>query len=258
MSDLDDFEGVLAATTNAASSVDLDLLEDLLPELAEAEDGRQAKRLIERRLPADAAEALAGVVRTANLQTALVALAAAIRTARAVRNELGETTVVWSGPTVRTLAVRPTRQVVLDLINRARISLTLVTYVSYDIDDLVKALDEARLNRKVEVRLVVDTKQDSKDSQGPKASKAFKNVPRAVPVYRWPRENRGEKGGIMHVKTVIQDRRAMLLSSANLTSAAFDRNMELGLLVEGGHLPERVDRHFDELIDNDELQLLNK
>lgn len=57
----------------------------------------------------------------------------------------------------------------------------------------------------------------------------------------------------MHVKSVIQDRQAMLLSSANLTSAAFDRNMELGLLVAGGTLPERVDRHFDELIETGEL-----
>src|SRR5690606_21562274 len=125
-------------------------------------------------------------------------------------------------------------------------------------DDLVDGLDEARLSRRVRVRLIVDTKQDSKNSQGPDAAKAFKNVPRAVPVYRWPRERRGAEGGLMHVKAVIQDRRAMLLSSANLTSAAFDRNMELGLLVEGGTLAERVEQHFDELIDNDELQLLGQ
>ncbi len=89
-------------------------------------------------------------------------------------------------------------------------------------------------------------------------SKAFRNVPKAVPVYRWPREKRGEKGGIMHVKTVIQDRRAMLLSSANLTGAAFDRNMELGLLIEGGNLPDRVDRQFDELIEAEQLRPLHQ
>jgi phosphatidylserine/phosphatidylglycerophosphate/cardiolipin synthase-like enzyme len=53
----------------------------------------------------------------------------------------------------------------------------------------------------------------------------------------------------MHIKTVIMDRRAILVSSANLTGAAMDRNMELGLLVEGGRVPETVDRHIDELIE---------
>jgi cardiolipin synthase A/B len=57
----------------------------------------------------------------------------------------------------------------------------------------------------------------------------------------------------MHVKTVIMDREAILVSSANLTGAAMDRNMELGLLVEGGHLAETVDRHFDELIEAEQV-----
>jgi phosphatidylserine/phosphatidylglycerophosphate/cardiolipin synthase-like enzyme len=40
----------------------------------------------------------------------------------------------------------------------------------------------------------------------------------------------------------------MFLSSANLTEYAFTINMELGLLVTGGTLPERVQRHFERLV----------
>lgn len=40
----------------------------------------------------------------------------------------------------------------------------------------------------------------------------------------------------------------MFLSSANLTEYAFTINMELGLLVTGGKLPEQVEQHFERLI----------
>ena len=48
----------------------------------------------------------------------------------------------------------------------------------------------------------------------------------------------------------------MFLSSANLTEYAFTINMELGLLVTGGKLPEKVERHFERLIDDRSLILV--
>ena len=55
--------------------------------------------------------------------------------------------------------------------------------------------------------------------------------------------------GILHVKCVVADGRWLFLSSANLTDYAFTINMELGLLITGGDLPNRIERHFDRLID---------
>jgi phosphatidylserine/phosphatidylglycerophosphate/cardiolipin synthase-like enzyme len=40
----------------------------------------------------------------------------------------------------------------------------------------------------------------------------------------------------------------MLVSSANLTSSALERNMELGVVVTGGSAPSRIGRHFRDLI----------
>jgi hypothetical protein len=44
------------------------------------------------------------------------------------------------------------------------------------------------------------------------------------------------------------DGRWLFLSSANLTKSAFSLNMELGLLITGGHAPVKIERIFESLI----------
>jgi len=61
------------------------------------------------------------------------------------------------------------------------------------------------------------------------------------------------KLGILHVKCAVADGNHLFLSSANLTDYAFTINMELGLLVTGGKLPEHVERHFERLIEAGQL-----
>jgi hypothetical protein len=78
------------------------------------------------------------------------------------------------------------------------------------------------------------------------------DVASACSVYYWPQEQRAKdengKVGILHVKCAVADGYRMFLSSANLTEYAFTINMELGLLVTGGKLPEQVERHFERLV----------
>ena len=52
----------------------------------------------------------------------------------------------------------------------------------------------------------------------------------------------------MHVKAAVADDHTALVGSANLTGQALNENMELGLLVEGGEIPRRLDAHFRSLI----------
>jgi phosphatidylserine/phosphatidylglycerophosphate/cardiolipin synthase-like enzyme len=70
----------------------------------------------------------------------------------------------------------------------------------------------------------------------------------------WPEEKRavaeGGKVGTLHVKCAVADGRCLFLSSANLTEYAFSINMELGMLVTGGPLPQQVELQFDALIGN--------
>lgn len=79
-------------------------------------------------------------------------------------------------------------------------------------------------------------------------------------LLQWPSERRprDEQGhaGLMHVKAAVADSRIAFLSSANLTEAALERNMELGILLRGGHLPAAIDRLIDALLELGELQVI--
>ena len=86
---------------------------------------------------------------------------------------------------------------------------------------------------------------------GTGAEKAFKTLGDAVQLYTWPptllhRDHPNHAS--MHAKTAIADDRVALVTSANLTGHALDRNMELGLLVRGGDVPRILATHFDGLV----------
>ena len=56
-------------------------------------------------------------------------------------------------------------------------------------------------------------------------------------------------GGILHAKAVIADDEAAFVTSANLTEAAFDRNIEVGVLTRDRALAASLARHFGTLIE---------
>jgi phosphatidylserine/phosphatidylglycerophosphate/cardiolipin synthase-like enzyme len=57
----------------------------------------------------------------------------------------------------------------------------------------------------------------------------------------------------MHIKATLIDGEYLLLSSANLTGAALERNMELGIVVHSGDLPQTAENLIDGLIAAGEL-----
>lgn len=56
-------------------------------------------------------------------------------------------------------------------------------------------------------------------------------------------------GGVLHAKAVVADDEAVSVTSANLTGAALDRNIEIGLLVRDPALATSVTTHFRTLIE---------
>ncbi len=66
----------------------------------------------------------------------------------------------------------------------------------------------------------------------------------------------GRTGGVLHAKAVVADDEAVFITSANLTEAALDRNIEIGLLVRDQPLALSVVSHFGALIEKKMLQLL--
>lgn len=250
-------DGLAARIAEVVADADDDQLATVLDAVRDSvNDQRALRRQLERRAPVSVRDDLLGLFRGQDVATVLVALDAALAVAAVERKRHGRGELVWTGPPTKTLRVRPTRAVVHELVERAVRSITLVTFASHDIKPLIHDLDRARLERQVSVRVVLETREDSAYGTGPDAVKALAYLQYAVPIYRWPGELRGPTGASMHVKCIVRDGEEALISSANLTSAAMDRNMELGLLVRGGHTPRRIEQHFDDLISDGKLRTL--
>jgi phosphatidylserine/phosphatidylglycerophosphate/cardiolipin synthase-like enzyme len=62
-------------------------------------------------------------------------------------------------------------------------------------------------------------------------------------------ETEGNKRAVLHAKTVVVDGRFTLLTSANFTEAAHERNIEAGVMVDDPRLAERVTRQFDHFVE---------
>jgi len=62
--------------------------------------------------------------------------------------------------------------------------------------------------------------------------------------------------GVLHAKAVVVDDEAVFVTSANLTEAALDRNIEIGLLIRDRAIAANVSSHFRALIDRGLLRPL--
>lgn len=160
--------------------------------------------------------------------------------------------IVWTGPEFADTRFRQTEQSILEVVNSATRRLTVVSYAVYRIPRIREAL-VAAASRGVGIRLIVETPNRVEGKGEYDCLLALgDDVASACSVYYWPQENRAKddngKIGILHVKCAVADGRQMFLSSANFTEYAFTINMELGLLVTGGKLPGRVERHFERLV----------
>jgi phosphatidylserine/phosphatidylglycerophosphate/cardiolipin synthase-like enzyme len=56
--------------------------------------------------------------------------------------------------------------------------------------------------------------------------------------------------GVLHAKAVVKDESVLFITSANLTEAALDRNIELGLVLRDPAMAANVVAHFRTLIDH--------
>jgi phosphatidylserine/phosphatidylglycerophosphate/cardiolipin synthase-like enzyme len=172
------------------------------------------------------------------------AVALAVRAARervdaASRQRLE---LVWTGPETHAVKVRRTEQALLEVANRAVERIVVVSFSVFRADAVVRAL-VAAAGRAVRVELVLEPEQ---------ARRLGSDVRNDCSIYVWPDElrptNETGRRGVVHAKCAVADARTLLLSSANLTESALTLNMELGLLVEGGDIPRRVQEHLDALV----------
>ena len=192
--------------------------------------------------------AVSGAVVAASIRAASMA-------AEAVRSE-HKVSLVWTGPSTEAVGLRTTRAVLNTLVANATKSLVLVSFTSYDVADLTASLAEA-IGRGVEVSLILETPEDPGAPLVIDPTHPFAPIKETARFYRWPREAREAffaATARLHAKCVIADQSSTLITSANLTSAGINDNIELGVLIEAGPLPERLHRHLELLIEESVLE----
>jgi phosphatidylserine/phosphatidylglycerophosphate/cardiolipin synthase-like enzyme len=183
------------------------------------------------------------------------AVATALRTAghsEKVHQDHQAVELVWTGPDVGVVPLRRTEQALLQVIDGAKERVLVVSYAVYNIPRICDALVRAA-GRGVRITVVVETPDRLEGQSTYSTLQALgSQVAAKSSVYYWPLDNRAKeangKAGILHVKCAVSDGRTLFLTSANLTEYAFTVNMELGLLVTGGCLPEQIEQHFDRMI----------
>ena len=60
----------------------------------------------------------------------------------------------------------------------------------------------------------------------------------------------------LHAKCIVVDGEKALVTSANFTAAAQERNIELGILLDSTSVADQIERHFLALIEGEELERL--
>ena len=253
---------------NSSSNELSKLLADMARELSTSVIERLANRVENLNTHSDARELLSEVTsatardfvtRMINCweQTPLVTpsgLALALSSAREVSDRIGrenELELIWTGPLPGFESLPRINSALFELIDAAERQLLIVSYVAYSYPRLSESLRSA-VARGVEVTLILE----SAAAEGGKASDdpagAFAGSVPDANVYRWPIDERGTtpSGNLptLHAKCAVADDHTALLSSANFTAPAMESNIELGVLIKGMGIPQRLHSHFATLI----------
>ena len=163
--------------------------------------------------------------------------------------------LVWTGPTTPFVSARRTEQALLQVVNAAEATLFVTSFVTYGVASIVKALNAAN-DRGVEVEMLLELSQEHGGYVTIDGITKMKSlVPRAH-LYAWRDKAEPFSNGRVHAKVAVADSRMCFVTSANLTGYAMERNMEAGVLITGGGLPQQLHAHLRSLIDAKLVQLV--
>ena len=187
------------------------------------------------------------------------ALRVANSTKVACRKRSPATQVVWTGPKVEGSYLRSTREVVREILRGASREVLIVGYwiAARDdgegiIEEVISLLADA-VRRGIIVTVIVDERQrrDGRDNRQIllQAWPTGITAPRIL-TWRLPSDDLHLK---LHAKVLVADGVDALVTSANLTFYAMDRNMEMGVRVLEEPAASIAD-HFQRLIDTGVLE----
>ena len=168
--------------------------------------------------------------------------------------------LVWSGPELPGIPARDTRRVYEELLGGAERSLWVSTFAYFDGPSVFAGL--ARRMEAVpalQVKLLLNIQRRRGDTTA--AASLVRRFADGFWESDWPGSSRPAvyydprslepdgPGGVLHAKAVVADGEVVFVTSANLTDAALDRNIELGILLRDRALAASVSSHFQGLID---------
>lgn len=157
------------------------------------------------------------------------------------------TELVCTGPTTPFVSARRTEQALLQVINASEESLFITSFVAYDVLAIVKALNEASY-RGVVISMLLELSQNHGGSITFDAIGKMRTLVPTARLYAWGDKADAFSGGRVHAKVAVADGKMCFITSANLTGHAMEQNMEVGVLVRGGGLPEQLACHLNALV----------
>jgi cardiolipin synthase len=175
--------------------------------------------------------------------------------------------LVRSGPEVPGLHARDTRRVYEELLGCAERSIWASTYVFFDGPKAFEVLARRMESRPaLRVTLLLNIQRQRNDTTV--SEQLVRRFADRFWKTDWPGSSRPNvlydpraldpegPGGVLHAKAVVADDEAVFVTSANLTEAALDRNIELGVLIRDRALALTIGGYFRSLIDRDLLKPL--
>lgn len=178
--------------------------------------------------------------------------------------------LVFSPPAFDAVDARDTAVVVQELFRRARTSVLICTF-ALDEKKRAEALFgelAARMDAEPDLSVRVFANIHRRHQDKTASSVLIREFTTRIRDQLWPGKRLPElfydprsleiepaKRAVLHAKALVIDRRWSLLTSANLTEAAQDRNIEAGALLDDARIAERITRQFDHFI---EARILRK
>lgn len=154
--------------------------------------------------------------------------------------QLPRAELVWTGPSIGHPTARKTFQVLNEMLRQASSRVLIVGYSLFLGGDLAKDLfaELGRLSsRGVKIEFIVDGRYRGWGDGG-KEGHSVRQIQAAWPdycprptIYSWVNDD--DESSKLHAKVVLVDDRDLLVTSANLTGAGMETNLELGVRLQG-------------------------
>jgi phosphatidylserine/phosphatidylglycerophosphate/cardiolipin synthase-like enzyme len=211
-------------------------------------------------IPAGGEDVVAALLHLQRLGISSHAAAAWIRTVEEAMTRAPRADLVWSGPELPGLHARDTRRVYEELLGSAERSVLASAYVFFDGPKAFEVLAR-RMDARPALRVTLLLNIQRKRGDTSAADQLVRRFADRFWATDWPGSSRPSiyydpralemdgPAGILHAKALVVDGEAVFVTSANLTEAALDRNIEVGLLVRDQALAASLASHFQGLID---------